>query len=420
LILGAGLTGSCVALDLARRGIAVTLLDQDAVPVNRASLRNEGKIHLGLCYANDPTLKTAELQLTGALWFRRLLEECIGPRADELTMSTPFVYAVASDSILGVEELAVQYARIDAMYLNMLASDPDLGYLGSKPETLFSRLDSGQLTPEFNLKGLSAGFLTEELAIDPAQLAMFVREAIDLHPLITFRGRSRVSAIARDSGRYRVEVLRNGQIQHLEAAQVVNAAWDGRLAIDDMLGVLKAENWLHRLKYRVIARLPDALLKGPSVTMVVGRYGDVVVRPDGTAYLSWYPAGLQGWSHEVAPPPSWDAACRGMPDVSQARLIGERIVEAIDRWYPGVRDVDVLEIDAGAIVATGKTDVDDKSSQLHTRTAVGVWSEDGYHSVDPGKLTTAPWFARQAADRVELQHARERRTISTTAGPFHP
>ena len=62
-IIGAGLTGCCVALELARRHHDVMLIEQDALPMNRASLRNEGKIHLGLIYANDNTLETAQLQL---------------------------------------------------------------------------------------------------------------------------------------------------------------------------------------------------------------------------------------------------------------------------------------------------------------------------------------------------------------------
>ena len=69
LILGAGMQGAGIALELARRGNAVTLLDQDEIPFNRASLRNEGKIHLGLIYANDRSLETAALQLEGALRF---------------------------------------------------------------------------------------------------------------------------------------------------------------------------------------------------------------------------------------------------------------------------------------------------------------------------------------------------------------
>ncbi len=58
VILGAGLQGVSVALELAHRGVQVLLIDQDQQPMNRASLRNEGKIHLGLIYANDPSQAT--------------------------------------------------------------------------------------------------------------------------------------------------------------------------------------------------------------------------------------------------------------------------------------------------------------------------------------------------------------------------
>jgi hypothetical protein len=46
------------------------------------------------------------------------------------------------------------------------------------------------------------------------------------------------------------------------------------------------------------------------------------------------------------------------------------------------------------------TDVDDAGSQLHRRTRVGVSGDGVYLSVDPGKLTTAPLFAVEAADRA--------------------
>ena len=58
LILGAGLQGAGVALELASRGVAVTVVEQDEVACNRASLRNEGKIHLGFIYANDASRAT--------------------------------------------------------------------------------------------------------------------------------------------------------------------------------------------------------------------------------------------------------------------------------------------------------------------------------------------------------------------------
>ena len=60
-----------------------------------------------------------------------------------------------------------------------------------------------------------------------------------------------------------------------------------------------------------------------------------------------------------------------------------------------------VQVDAGAIVAVGQSDGDDPCSELHDRTRIGVTSHGRYHSIDPGKLTTAPLFAIEAADRVE-------------------
>jgi hypothetical protein len=125
-----------------------------------------------------------------------------------------------------------------------------------------------------------------------------------------------------------------------------------------------------------------------------------VIRPDGTAYLSWYPEGLQGWSHDLKPPESWNGPCRGEVDPGQARHIASRIIRGIDAWFPGIAGAEPLLVDAGAIVAYGRTDVDDPASGLHHRDRAGVVTEGNYHSVDPGKLTTAPWVAMTVVNRV--------------------
>jgi hypothetical protein len=54
----------------------------------------------------------------------------------------------------------------------------------------------------------------------------------------------------------------------------------------------------------------------------------------------------------------------------------------------------------GVIVAWGHTDIVDAESELHQRHAIGVTSTGRYHSVDPGKLTMAPWFAMVVAGRI--------------------
>ena len=84
LILGAGIQGVCIALELARFGYQVTILERDSSPLNRASLRNEGKVHLGLVYMNDATFGTPKLMLEGALSFRKNLHRWIHHKSYDL------------------------------------------------------------------------------------------------------------------------------------------------------------------------------------------------------------------------------------------------------------------------------------------------------------------------------------------------
>ncbi|MEO5988751.1 MAG: FAD-dependent oxidoreductase [Candidatus Eisenbacteria bacterium] len=401
LVLGAGLQGCGIALELAGRGVSTTLIEQDAMPLNRASLRNEGKIHLGIIYANDRTMATAQLQLEGALRFRSILTRWMQGDRAWLSLSTPFRYLVAEDSVLAPESLGRHYEAVSERCRVLLQEHPELDYLGERPTHLARPLSSERLATHFDPARFIAGFQTVERAIDTGVMAAAMREAVLGRAAITFLPSHRVRAISEQDGHIRVEGDGAQGPWRVRARQVVNAMWEQRLRFDQQMGIPPSGDLLYRLKYRVIARLPDRLRGAPSVTMVLGPYGDVVVRPDGTAYLSWYPSGLRGWTHDIHPPSEWEAACRGEVHAPLAREIAHEVLRAIDAWYPGIGECEPLLVDAGAIVAIGRSDVDDAASALHDRSHVGVTSQGGYHSVDPGKLTTAPMFALLAADRVE-------------------
>jgi glycine/D-amino acid oxidase-like deaminating enzyme len=400
LVLGAGLQGAGVALELARRDIPVTVVERDPRPLHRASLRNEGKIHLGLIYAHDRSLDTAFRQLDGALRFRSLVTRWVG-HEDWLTRSTPFHYLVAHDSLVAAGRLAEHYAAVAEGCRWRLGEDPALDYLGVRPERLTRPLRDTEIAAHFDPARITAGFASEERAIDPAALAEALRRVLSRASPVRLLVSHEVRALAEEPGGFQVEGDGPDGPWRIHARQVVNATWERRLALDRQLGLEPPRDLLHRLKYRVIARLPERLRDAPSVTMVLGRYGDVVVRPDGTAYLSWYPAGLQGWTHDIEPPAAWDAPCRGEVPEETARAIASGILAGIDAWYPGIVRAEPILVDAGAIVAIGRSDVDDATSGLHDRSQIGVFTHGAYHSVDPGKLTTAPMFAVETADRVE-------------------
>ena len=400
-VLGAGLTGVSIALELARSGVNVVLIDQDHQPINRSSLRNEGKIHLGLVYANEGSLETAKLQLQGALSFRSSLARWIGARANQIPCSTPFIYLVPATSLCAPEELESHYDQVQQLYRSLIKDDPTLDYLGQRPENLYCV--SNGLPIIFKGPDLIGSFKTAELAIDPQVMAVHLRAAVNESRSICTLTGYRVRSVIRKGDYLCVEASTSNGVWRHNFEQVVNALWDGRIDIDCAYGLHPEPGWVYRLKYRVIARLPKQLIRAPSVTMVLGRYGDVVIRPDGTVYLSWYPVGMKGWSHDRSPPDDWASVCSQTSTGPLAVENANQTLSAIDEWYPGIGDSKPLIVDAGVICAYGKTDVDDDTSVLHSRTHVGIRSDNGYHSVDPGKLTTAPFFGRLAA-RAILEH----------------
>jgi hypothetical protein len=169
------------------------------------------------------------------------------------------------------------------------------------------------------------------------------------------------------------------------------------MRLDAQLGLAPSRGWVHRLKYRLLGRLPGTLTDLPSVTLVLGPFGDVVTWPSGRVYLSWYPACLRGWTSELAVPESWQAPCNGEVEPRAAHEIAVHALSELDRIVPGLGATTIDTVDAGIITAWGETDIDDPASGFHQRHDVGPSARDGWISVDTGKLTTAPLFAERAA-----------------------
>lgn len=402
VILGAGIQGCCVALELTKRGFNVDLIEQDYIPLNRSSIRNEGKIHLGLVYMNDPGFKTPQLMLKGALQFSKNLERWIGKSAYDLNNSTPFWYLVSNDSFLNPDELEKGYLRLQKHYDQIKSTNGNtVNYLGTAPDQLAKRSTEEELATNFNTSELQGGFKTRELAIDTYKLARHIRTAVIKNPKIHFWGNHKVDSVSLINDSYIIEGANESGSWKMEAQQVVNATWMGKYKIDQSLGIPLPPNILFRLKYRVVAEIPKEMKSKPSATMVIGRFGDVVIRPDSTAYISWYPDACRGWWEGVQAPDSWEEACKGNVPKEEMEELFDLFISATEKWYPDVRNFKPKLVDAGTIIALGKTDVDDENSQLHERSKVGVTSYGGYHTVETGKLTTAPMFAMDTAENVE-------------------
>jgi hypothetical protein len=394
VVLGAGLQGASVALALLERGWAVTLVDQAEDCLRRASRRNEGKVHLGFLFANDRTLRSADLMQEGALAFSPLLERWTGESVPwDAFITAPFCYCVGRTSMLAADVLLEHYAAVETRLLERLR-EPGTNYLGRRPTQVWCSMNRATDIPHLSRAYAEPLARTVEVALDRTGFIDWLATRLRGRTGLTERYGHRVEGVTRTPSGFRVHGRRHDETSFdADGDIVVNCLWEGRLAIDQTMGISPKREWVHRLKYSVFVRLPPDLSALPPMTFVIGPYGDIVTLPSGLTYLSYYPLSIQGWTTAVEPPRAWEAPCDGRPDPAFARDLAARLIEKLDAAIPGLRASTLAHVDAGAIFTWGRTDIDDPASELHDRFDVGVEAHDGYFSIDTGKFTTAPLFA---------------------------
>jgi glycine/D-amino acid oxidase-like deaminating enzyme len=397
-VLGGGLQGCCVAVALAERAVSVILFDKNEALLSRTAVANEGKIHLGYMYAGDPTLSTAKIMMAGALSFAPFLERHLGQPANSFAVSTA-TYVVHRDSQRSAEDVC-GYLQIVHALINEAAQGRKQAYFGRELGAPLRSWSAAKKDANFDAEIALAAVATPEIAINPVALARTIRECITAHPRIEVRCKRNIVNAERERGG--ISVISKGQdgLSRDRFDHVVNALWDGRLALNETLGFRANRPWLHRLKYGVSFRVPSTVKPPPSATFVSGPFGEVVTYGDDLVYLSWYPECLQAISTAVTPP-EWEIY---PPEPLRSQIV-RGTFRALSAIVTSLRDLDAeslpdVSVKGGPIVAWGKTDIYDPASELHRRFEIGVTSEGGFHSVDPGKLTMAPYFAEMCAERI--------------------
>lgn len=398
-VLGGGLQGACVAMELASAGISVDLYDKNDRCMSQASAQNEGKIHLGYVFANDRSLRTARTMVKGAITFASLMRRWIGDAIDRIPVSTPFHYVVHTESLLSIDEVEHHFQSSHAVALDESRNIP-LDYFGADYRVPPIRMSEGECGSLFDRRRVAAAYRTAEISIDPEALAATVRARFSAYPRIQCLLQAHVHAVAPDNNGVTVDFEMSGSRIREQYDHVVNALWDGRLAVDRTIGLQPERSWLYRVKHYLRVRAPEVASTLPSATIVLGAFGDVVAYGDGNLYLSWYPSGMRGISSDLSPP-AWPLVLDEPASIEMRERIldGLRgIVPAVGRLTPNT--VECCRVKAGIIFAWGKTDIHDPMSGLHQRHAIGPRSCGRYHTVDTGKLTMAPLFGKMVADRI--------------------
>jgi glycine/D-amino acid oxidase-like deaminating enzyme len=393
-ILGAGIMGASLALNLARRGREVVLFDRADAPVTGASRWNEGKIHLGYLYGADPTLETARRVLAGGLAFGRLVSELIDADLSGHVTIGDDLYLVHRRSVVDAETLAAHFDAVDAL----VRAQPDArGYLDDVSAARSTRLAPGRLAELADPDEIVAGFSVPERSVNTLWLADRLAAALEAELRIELRTGVTVTAceaVGAADGAWRV---RGTPDVDERFDKVVNALWEGRLEIDLTAGLRPDAPWSHRYRRALFARTCRELTV-PCAVVAVGPFGDVKNYDGRNFYLSWYPAGLVAEGTEVtlpAPPPLSPHGEREL--IAEMRLALEARMPWAGQIFEAAEEIRVV---GGYVFAQGQGSLADPRSTLHRRDRFGVRRLGNYLSVDTGKYSTAPWLALNLADEI--------------------
>ena len=396
-VLGGGMLGLCTALELARRGKRVTLIEGASDIMQGASRWNEGKIHLGFLYAADPSFSTATRIIPGGLAFAELVERHVCQSLEPYTTDDD-VFLVHRGSVVSADSFASYAARVAELVRQATARDNAPRYLTDVRNGRVHRLAPSQLAEVTPSSDVVAGFRVPERSVSTVPIADLLCQAVRAEPRIELHVGTSVEGVRRrDDGRMDVATRNGSNDAFVGFDVVVNALWDGRPAVDASLGVMPPAPWSHRFRLAVFARAPRSRLR--SAVLCTGPFGDIKRYADGRLYLSWYKAGLIAEGHAVEPPRD-----QALVTGEREEMVKAQTLAALATYFPRVADLagaaSELEVHGGWVYAIGQGSLADRASSLHQRDKFVVSVDRGYISVDTAKYSLAPWLAERVAGLV--------------------
>jgi FAD dependent oxidoreductase len=394
-ILGGGIQGCMAALELDEQGFDVVLFEATPSLMNRASKWNEGKLHLGYVFSNDKSRRSATKMIRGSLEFIPNIERLACTKLPESSFSKPFTYLVSDTSLISGEQVEKHMIYCDEVIRkNHTKLGKYYNYEGGPTYRRLSKTKRNELAGAWCVDA----FETIEISIDPHVVADLIIKCIAQRNIDTVLNHS-IDTIDKNRGKFYLKV--NGD--HLGPFNsIINATWEDRLRLDANNIPSTTKSFLHRFKV-AIHHKGRTRIPLPSVTIVVGPYGDVVSFGD-RSYLSWYPCCRIGMSSDTSPPDYRKTLTEEMK-----KSILNNTLSSLSQLIPGVKENyndlnkrDLVDIEGGYIFAWGKDDVDVMSSELHERHNVGIFSKNNYFSVDTGKYCLAPMLAKQLCETIRI------------------
>lgn len=273
-VIGGGVAGMAAALELAERGIKVTLIEKEILG-SGASGRNPGRMGHGFHYVD---FDTAKMYLRASIQVQRKYPRYLIGK--ELNFSHPLRhgrYLITTNSTNTPEEILATYEKIKQEYIRLVEEDPENEVFGP-PENFYRILDPKEYENDVASGMVALGVETAEHLFNWQSFLEDIRKKILNHPNITLLEKTEVQKLGRGDLNEPKFILYlkdklTGKESELRTDYIVNSTWENIEELNSSLGIqMIPGSRTNRLKSLLIVKLPESLINKNSMFFCMGQH----------------------------------------------------------------------------------------------------------------------------------------------------
>lgn len=383
VVIGAGAAGFSAALELARRGHKVKLIEQ-ATLGSGSSGRNPGRMGHGFHYVD---IETAKMYLRASIQVQRTYPNYL--IAKDEPFDHPFRhgrYFITKNSDSPPEMILDTYEKIRQEYARLIKEDPKNQVFGP-PEKFFRILDPDEYNNLVNPELVEMGIETAEHLFDWQAFAKDIKAEILTNENIELCEHTEVMQISRGALNERRFLLHlkskaDNSVETeslLDADYIVNSAWQNIERLNDQIGLPMVPGArTNRLKSLLLVKLPESLVNANSMFFCMGQHCMFSNMGNGYGMMTFANVTNMEVSVGLNLSDHANLLLDGKASEMERACVSQAMLDGVSRYIPEMANANIVDVKFGIVQTAGALRLEDlknPNSAFHKRDYDGIREE---------------------------------------------
>lgn len=375
VIIGGGAAGCGSAIELAKNGWKVTLVEKNKL-FSGSSSKSPGRMGLGFHYID---FKTSVMILRATI---RFVKTFPGFRIGEtLEWSHPIRhgrYFITKDSLFSASKILSVYEALKREYSKMVATDPSNMVFGN-PKDFYRVLDPADYEKDVEIDNVVMAIETAEHLLDWSKFERHILQLIKDNDNITVDEHTELVDVKRlpgKDGRFLLIFRSGNERKCVTTDYVVNSTWCEIEKINSLAGFHNMpKSRTNRLKVLLEVRIPDFMFDVHSMFFCMGPFCMFSNLGNGKALISYAPETNIDMSTEVSMSSKMVRLLTEGPNNEEYRFYSKRIRDGATTFIPALKDAEITGLRFGIVQTHGTVNIHDIESPFHGRAYFGLRAE---------------------------------------------